>query len=109
MSDIRVLFVTIGPDQADQYVRALCRERLVACGNILPGVRSHYWWEGEVQSDEEAVVLMETSAERLDDAMRRAQELHPYDVPKIIAFDPEAVHAPYADWAIAQTRPTNTD
>jgi periplasmic divalent cation tolerance protein len=105
MSEIRVLFVTIPSAQADAYVQALCRERVVACGNILPGVRSHYWWQGALCQDEEAVVLMETALDRVDQAMERAVALHPYECPKVIALAPSGVHAAYAAWAVEQTRP----
>ena len=101
---IRILFVTISPEHADAFVETLCAERLIACGNVMPGVRSHYWWEGEVCHDEEAVVFMETSQERLDAAMRRIEALHPYDCPKIVALAPSDVHGPYAAWVLDQTR-----
>jgi periplasmic divalent cation tolerance protein len=106
-SDLRILFVTIGADDVDAFVSTLCRERLVACGNILPQVRSYYWWDGELQQDAEAIVLMETVADRVDAAMARAAELHPYEVPKIVVLKPDAVNAPYFEWARAQTRPSH--
>jgi periplasmic divalent cation tolerance protein len=105
MSELRVLFVTIGPADADAYVQAMCRERLVACGNIIPGVTSHYWWDGALQRDEEAVVLMETTTDRLDEAMRRAVQLHPYDTPKVVALPPAAVADGYLRWLRAETAP----
>ena len=101
---IRVLLVTIAPDKAEAFADALCRERLVACVNIVPGVRSHYWWQGELCRDEECVLLMETAACRLDAAMQRIAELHPYETPKIVALTPQAVNEGYANWCIGQTR-----
>ncbi len=102
--EIRVLFVTIAPDEADAFAEALCRARVVACVNIVPGVRSRYWWNGELCNDEECVLLMETAADRLDAAMRTIAELHPYDTPKIVALTPEAVNAGYAKWCVTETR-----
>jgi periplasmic divalent cation tolerance protein len=101
--ELRLLVMTCAPDQAERLLRALLAERLVACGNILPGVRSHYWWQGAICSDEEALVVMETPAGRADAAMARLAELHPYEVPKILAFSADAVHAPYLAWARAVT------
>jgi periplasmic divalent cation tolerance protein len=101
---IRVLFVTIAPDKAEAFADAICRERVVACVNVLPGVRSHYWWQGELCHEEECVLLMETAADCLDAAMQRIAELHPYDTPKIVAFEPVSVNPAYAAWCRAETR-----
>ena len=103
--DLRILFATASPDDAPGLVSALVSEHLVACGNILPGARSIYRWQGEVCDDEEAVLLMETTADRLPAAMARLAELHPYDVPKIIALHPTDVLPSYLAWARDMTRP----
>lgn len=101
---MRVVFCTAPPDVAPDLVRTLVQERLVACGNIVPGARSFYWWEGEVQDDQEVVLLMETARERVDDMMARLRELHPYDVPKIVVLEPSAVNAEYLTWARRETQ-----
>lgn len=107
-ADLRLVVMTCPPDQAERLLRVVLDERLVACGNILPGVQSHYWWDGRVCSDPEALVVMETAADRLDLALRRLAEIHPYEVPKLLAFAPDAAHAPYVAWALAATRPTTS-
>ena len=95
---MRLILATCGPDQAEEVLVALLRERLVGCGNLIPGVRSHYWWEGEITSDDEVLMLMETTADLADAAMARLRELHPYDVPKILAINPESCDAAYLGW-----------
>lgn len=95
---MRVIFCTAPPDAAPGLVRTLLEERLIGCANIIPGVRSMYWWEGAIQDDTEVVLLIETPTERLDAAIARLGELHPYEVPKIVALDPAAVNAPYVAW-----------
>jgi len=102
--ELRILFATASPDDAPRLVSALVREKLVACGNILPAARSIYRWEGEVCDDEEAVLLMETTADRLSAAMERLRALHPYDVPKIVAWAPTDVLPDYLAWAREMTR-----
>lgn len=102
---LRVLFVTAPPDVAADLGRRLVEERLVACANVLPGARSFYWWEGKVCDDAEAVLWMETTARRLADAAARLRELHPYSVPKIVAFDPWFVGKDYLAWARTETDP----
>lgn len=103
--ELRLILMTCPQDQAEKLLRAALDERLIACGNVVAGVRSHYWWQGAVCSDDEALVVMETAADRLDTAMRRLAELHPYEVPKLLAFTPTAAHGPYAAWAHDVTRP----
>jgi periplasmic divalent cation tolerance protein len=95
---MRVLFCTAPVDAAPQLVRRLLEEKLIGCGNILPGARSLYWWQGAIQDDAEAVIWMETTAQRVDAAIARLAQLHPYDVPKIVALDPAAVNEPYGAW-----------
>lgn len=102
---IRVVFVTHPDEGAEAFVRTLCEERLIACGNVVAGARSQYWWDGKVEADSEAAIWMETAADRLPEAMRRIEALHPYDCPKIVATEPVAVNAGYAEWVVAETRP----
>lgn len=104
MSALRLLLMTCPLDQAQPILDTLLHERLIACGNILPGLLSRYWWQGALCSDHEALVIMETAADRLDPAMARLAALHPYEVPKILAFTPTAAHAPYLEWVHTVTR-----
>jgi len=83
----------------------LLREHLAACGNIIAGVRSHYWWQGEISSDAESFIVMETTEDRRDQLMTRLRAIHPYECPKIIALRPDAVDPDYAAWTHAVTRP----
>jgi periplasmic divalent cation tolerance protein len=100
---MRVLLCTVSPEQAPGLARRLLEEKLVGCANILSGVRSLYWWEGAIQDEGEALLIMETPATRADEAMRRLAELHPYSVPKILAIEPSAVHEPYRVWLAGVT------
>jgi periplasmic divalent cation tolerance protein len=65
--DVR-LVITTCPDEAtgEAIVRALVKERLAACGNIVTGVRSIFWWQGEVDTEVECLVLLKTQTSRLD-------------------------------------------
>jgi len=109
VADIRLLFVTAPPDIAADLVRTLVGERLVACGNIIPGVRSIYAWKGEVCDEAEAVLLLETSAARVSAAITRLRALHPYEVPKIVVIDPSAVDDAYAAWVLQSTSASRVD
>ena len=92
-------------DVADGLAKTLVEERLAACVNLVPGVSSTYRWQGQVVRDQEALLLIKTSEDRLDDLVRRVVELHSYSVPEVIAFPVEKGHLPYLDWVRAETRP----
>ncbi|SRR5690554_5232732 len=98
-SATRVVLMT-APDRdvAERVVRTLVEERLVACGNILPGLTSIYRWKGAIECDAEVLVILKTSAERVPALLSRAPELHPYDVPELLVLPVEAGHLPYLDW-----------
>ncbi len=95
---MRLIFATCPPGPAEPILKELLDEHLVGCGNLIPGVVSLYWWEDKIERDEEVVMLMETTTERVRQATERLRELHPYDVPKIIVIDPETVNEDYVAW-----------
>lgn len=93
-----VVLVTTRPDDAERLAQALVESRLVACVNILPGVTSLYRWEGEVQRDEEVLLLLKTVADRFDAVADLVQRLHPYEVPEVIAIPLVAGSSDYLAW-----------
>ncbi len=95
---MRIIFATCSPAEAEPLVERLLEERLIGCANILPGVRSHYVWEGSICRDEEVVLFMETTDQRCEAATARLRALHSYDVPKIVVLDPLDVDARYLGW-----------
>jgi periplasmic divalent cation tolerance protein len=97
--DVRVVLVTLsGADQARAMARILVDERLVACGSVVPGVTSIYRWEGKVEEDAEALLVLKTTADGLGALLRRIPELHGYDVPEILALPVTEGHPPYLAW-----------
>jgi len=101
---MRLIFATCSPDDAEPLLLKLLEEKLVGCGNLMPGVQSRYWWEGRIESEAETVLWMETTAELADAATARLRELHPYDVPKIVVLDPERTEPDYLAWLRSVTR-----
>jgi periplasmic divalent cation tolerance protein len=102
----RVMVVlTTWPSDRDPIAmaRPLVEERLAACVNVLPAIQSLYRWEGAVQQDSEQLFLIKTTATRLQQLYERLRELHPYDVPEFLVFDPHAGAVPYLDWVIGST------
>lgn len=102
---LRLLFCTAPADAAPALARQLLDARLIGCANLIPAVRSLYWWEGEIQDDAEVVMLMECPVQREAEAIAALCEAHPYDVPKVLALEPGAVNEPYLAWLRAACTP----
>lgn len=90
-------------DTAGSIARTLVEERLAACVNRVPGLTSVYRWQGVIREEGEVLLLIKTTAWRFDALRARLVELHPYEVPEVIALDIAAGHAPYLDWLHAET------
>jgi periplasmic divalent cation tolerance protein len=105
MTDALVVLVTAPtPERAAEIARALVEERLAACGNVVPGISSIYRWEGKVQDDQEALLVLKTARDRFEALRERVLALHPYQVPEVIALEVEAGSAPYLAWIASETR-----
>ncbi len=99
MSGRVVALSTVGTaEDAERIARALVERRLAACVNVVPGVVSVYRWKGAVERDEERLLVIKTRAERLEELRRALVELHPYEVPELLALPVEAGHGPYLAW-----------
>lgn len=94
-----VCFVT-APDaeKAAALARALVEDRLAACVNIVEPVRSIYRWEGKVEDEREALLVVKTTAAAFERLRERVLALHPYQCPEIIALPIAQAHAPYLAW-----------
>jgi periplasmic divalent cation tolerance protein len=101
-SVIAVLTTAPNAEVADRIGTALVEERLAACANLVPGVSSVFRWKGEVSRESEVIVLLKTTAARLSELRRRLVELHPYEVPEMIALDVRDGHPPYLEWVRAE-------
>lgn len=89
--------------QAEEIGIALVKERLAACANVLDHVRSFYWWQGEIQQDTEALLILKTTSERVERLIARLKALHSYECPCIEAIPVAAGYAPYLDWVRGET------
>jgi periplasmic divalent cation tolerance protein len=100
---IVVLMTAPDTDVANRIAGTLVDEGLVACVNILPGLRSIYRWEGKVCDEAEVLCLMKTRLDLFPALRERITALHPYQVPEIIALPLAAGSPPYLDWVIQST------
>ena len=106
-ADAVVLVLTTWPAATDHaaFASALVEERLAACVNVIAGVRSIYRWQGRVCDDREDLLVIKTGADRLEALTARLKEIHPYEVPEVLALPVEAGAQAYLDWLTAETRP----
>ena len=104
MSEFIVVFVTAPEGEAPRLARTLVEERLVACVNLVPNLRSLYWWEGKIEDEPEVLCIMKTRATLFQALRDRVRELHPYEVAEIIALPITAGNEPYLEWIRENTR-----
>ncbi len=105
MTDALLVFTTLpNADKAHEVAKTLVEERLAACANLLPAVRSIYRYQDKLQDEYEVMVLFKTRAENVERLKARLLELHPYEIPEILAIPVESGYQAYLDWLGAQTR-----
>lgn len=93
-----VLVTTPSVEEGQSIARSLVTERLAACVNVVPGVRSLFFWEGQLQEETEALLVIKTCRERYAALQARILELHTYSVPEILALPVEAGSPAYLAW-----------
>ena len=86
-----------------RLARSLLQERLIACANLVPGVTSLYRWEGEVQEEDETLVVMKTRSELVPRLIARIPELHPYELPEVLALRVDDGLPAYRRWVLGET------
>jgi periplasmic divalent cation tolerance protein len=105
MTERAVFVYTTYPSvvEAEQAGRTIVERRLAACVNILPGMISHYWWEGKVDRGEEVVMIIKTRASLVQDVSRAVKDMHSYSTPAILVIPLESVEQTYLGWLMAET------
>ena len=101
-----VVVLVTAPNEkvAAQLARALVEEKLAACVNILPGVRSIYAWQGKTCDEPEVLCTVKTRASLLAAVRNRVITLHPYEVPEVIALPIVGGSTSYLHWLRSETR-----
>jgi periplasmic divalent cation tolerance protein len=98
---IHLVFVSCPPAAASALAETLVRERVAACVNILPQMHSVYRWQGELQRDDEALLIIKAPASGFEALKKMILAHHPFELPEIIAVNPAEGHAPYLDWLLS--------
>ncbi len=101
MTETVVVLVTApSAEKAAEIARAVVQEKLAACGNVLPGIRSIYAWEGKVHDEAEALLMLKAPRQRFQELCDRVVALHPYEVPEVISLSIDGGNERYIDWII---------
>ena len=106
MNEERAVFVyTTYPSlvEAERAGRALLEQRLAACVNILPGMISHYWWQGAIERGEEVVMIIKTRASLAEGVRAAVKAMHSYTTPAILVLPVEGGEPAYLAWLMQET------
>jgi periplasmic divalent cation tolerance protein len=99
MTDKIIVFVTCeSREQAETIAQSVVSEKLAACVNVLPGIRSCYVWERKLTWSDEVLLVIKTTRGRFDQLQDRIRTLHSYSVPEIVGVTIDAAFERYAEW-----------
>jgi len=102
--DIVLVYITAGTgDEARRIGRELVTQRLAACANIFDSATSFFWWEGAVQEETEAALVVKTKSALLDHLISKVKELHSYSCPCIVAFPVIRGNPAFLEWIRNET------
>lgn len=100
----KLIYITVGSEEeAASIARTLVAERLAACANVFPPMRSFYWWEGKVQDDGEVALIAKTTEALVPRLIERVKALHSYDCPCVVALPIEDGNPEFLAWIDGQT------
>ena len=103
-SSILIVFTTVFDNsEAEKLAQKIVENRLAACVQILPPMRSIYLWENEVRSDSENLILIKTLSEKFDELEKFIKANHSYDVPEIVAVESKRFSDTYFNWLAENT------
>ncbi len=106
MTDKRIVLSTAGSaDEARKIARHLVEHQLAACVNIVPQIESIYRWQGKVESSQEWLLLIKTTAEKFPAVRDAVRQLHSYELPECIAINVEDGSAEYLEWIADSVKP----
>ena len=90
-------------EEAEHIGRQLLESRLVACVNILDGMRSMYRWEGEIRQDNETVLIAKTRQARVEAVVAKVKQIHSYDCPCVVSLSVVGGNTEFLEWVLNET------
>ncbi|HYD17826.1 MAG TPA: divalent-cation tolerance protein CutA [Patescibacteria group bacterium] len=91
--------------EAKAIADAVVQDRLAACANMIPGIKSIYHWKGKIEEAQETVIIFKTRASLFQAVEARVKELHKFATPCIVALPVVTGSAAYLDWIMDETKP----
>ena len=102
---LNFVYTTVNsPDDAKKLAEMIVSKRLAACAHILPHGHSIYWWEGQIESSNETILILKTTADLAPRVVKAVRENHSYQCPCIVTIPVQSTDD-YAAWLIGETRP----
>lgn len=99
-----IYITTSGEEESKRIGKTLVEDRLAGCVNIIPSIRSFYWWNDEIEEDEESVLIVKTIEENVKEIIKRVKELHSYENPCIIHIPIKGGSEDYLKWLLEEIR-----
>lgn len=93
-----VYITTSGVIESKKIAKLLLEERLVACTNIIPQINSLYLWKGEIEEDDESLLIAKTRADNVESVIKRVEEIHSYEIPCILQITIDKGSQNYLQW-----------
>jgi len=100
-----VLVTAANAEEGTKLANLIVGQRLAACVNVLPGIRSFFWWQGKIDEQEEVLLIIKTTRPLLQELIATVQAHHSYQVPEIIALPIVAGAEDYLRWLVAEVKP----
>lgn len=104
-----VMITAPGEEHGEKIAKALVEDRLGACVNLISKIRSFFRWKGQMCEEEEVLLLIKTTAESMERLIQRVKELHPYELPEIIALPIVKGLSDYLNWVRLETMEGKVD
>ena len=99
-----VYITTSGVEESEKIGEMLVKERLAGCVNIIPSIKSFYWWDDKIEEDEESILIVKTIEENVKEIIKRVKELHSYENPCIIHLPIKGGSEDYLKWLLREIR-----
>lgn len=103
-----ILATCSSKQEADRIAASILKKRLAACGNIVGGIRSRFWWKGRIDSANEVLLILKTRAANFKEIEKEIKRIHSYEVPEIIALPIVAGSKEYLGWIKKETHAAPT-